>query len=331
MKRMCFYPFENIEINQKGEVYTCCPTWINEYSIGNVFEQNLDEIWNGEKARKLRKSVIDGDYSFCSKEYCVYVSGNFKNSENSEKYSIENTPFPRFVKLSYDKECNIACRICRDNLLKNTLEEEKELNKYFDEKIFPFLKDAKVVTVNTCGDPFGSRHSRRVIQKIGESYPDIKFDFHTNGTLCSLKMLSDLNVSDKIQVMRISVSATTEQTYDKIVQFGNGLFKRLLTNLEDISKLKKKYGFEFYLHFIVTAKNYKEIEDFIDFAEKYGATPCFWEYNSTCSFAKNIDESWIITNPEHEEYSEFVKILSSPKFEKYKLYMSPVLLKIRGF
>lgn len=45
----CPQPFEQIEIYESGDVYTCCPDFINFYSIGNIFKQPFSEIWNGEK------------------------------------------------------------------------------------------------------------------------------------------------------------------------------------------------------------------------------------------------------------------------------------------
>ena len=331
LKRRCAVPFERIEINHNGEVYTCCPSWVNHYCIGNIKENTLEEIWNGEKVKKLRESVLDGSYSFCSKEYCHYISGNFETPAIPiEDIKINMDRMPYSVKLSYDKECNIACKICRDDILVNTQEEQNNWDKFFDENIFAALKEAKRVTINAHGDPFGSRHSRATIKKIAEAYPEIRFDFHTNGTLCDEKILDELCVKDRFDAIRISVSATTEETYSKMISKGNNLFNKLLSNLENLSSLKQKRDFEFYLHFIVSGKNYVEIVDFINFAEKYNAIPCFWEFNRYCvAYAHNLDDSWEITKPEHPEYSKLQELLKNPKFEKYKLYISPVLWNIR--
>lgn len=91
-----------------------------------------------------------------------------------------------------------------------------------------------------------------------DTYPSIHFDFQTNGTLCDRNLLDKLCVTDKIDYMRISVSATTAETYGKMVKNGDKLFDKLKSNLQMLSELKKEHNFEYYLHFIVTSKTMKK-------------------------------------------------------------------------
>ncbi len=330
IKRICPLPFENIEIDSNGNVYTCCQTWINDYCIGNIYENSLEEIWNGDKAVELRQKILDDDYSICSQEYCNYAKGDFPPPNvNPARYKPVMDLMPVIVKLSYDKECNIACRICRDDVIKNTDEEQIEFEKLFNSSLLPALRNSRIITINAHGDPFGSRHSRNVIKKISETYPKIRFDFHTNATLCNLTLLKKMNVIDKIDTFRVSVSAVTAETYGKMVKNGEKLFAKLVSNLKQISELKKQKGFDFFLHFIVTSRNYTEMVEFIDFAETLGAVPCFWEFNFNCvSYAKNLDDSWMITNPKHPEYNNLSKLLKNKKFHKYRTSISPVLWNI---
>lgn len=330
--RFCPIPFENLEIDSVGNVYTCCPSYLKDYPVGNINYNSLTDIWNNEAIQILRQSVLDGSYEFCSREYCQYINGgNFVTSKLDLKdYQKVMSKYPIVVKLSYDKECNIACRICRDDVIKNSDEEFLELDKKFETLILPALKDTQVVCVNAHGDPFGSRHTRKVIKKIMDTYPSIHFDFQTNGTLCDRNLLDKLCITDKIDYMRISVSATTAETYGRMVKNGDKLFDKLKSNLQMLSELKKEHNFEYYLHFIVTSKNYEEMADFIGFAEKYNAIPCFWEFTYKCvSYAKNLDDSWIITNPAHEEYDLFKAILKDKRFDRYRTKISPLIWKIR--
>lgn len=321
----CSFPFEAISIDPYGNVCTCCPSWINDYFLGNIFGESLVEIWNGKKAQDLRASILDNSYKFCSREYCNYLANNDFEAYDSD-LNVVMDKMPIFVKLSYDKECNIACRICRDEVIKNTKEEMEKLDNFFEKFILPALKDAKIITISAQGDPFGSRHSRKAIKKIVETYPNIKFDFHTNGILCDLNLLERLGVKDKIHKMLISVSAVTPETYGKMVINGEKLFSKLKNNLEMIGKLKKEQNFEYYIHFIVSSRNYQEMAQFIDFAESFGAVPCFWEFNFQCVWsAKNVDESWAITNKNHPEHAKLLEILKDKRFRKYKMNISPVL------
>jgi radical SAM protein with 4Fe4S-binding SPASM domain len=51
----CISIFSTMEINNNGDVSLCRD--YNDYVIGNIANQTLDEIWQGEKARRFRESV----------------------------------------------------------------------------------------------------------------------------------------------------------------------------------------------------------------------------------------------------------------------------------
>lgn len=53
----CFYPFRMINIYFDGTVVPCCEDNFGDYSLGNIKEKSLKEIWNGEKARILRQKL----------------------------------------------------------------------------------------------------------------------------------------------------------------------------------------------------------------------------------------------------------------------------------
>jgi radical SAM protein with 4Fe4S-binding SPASM domain len=70
--RSCPNPFERFEIKVDGDVYCCCEGWLPK-RLGNVFEQDLREIWLGEAARAIRESVLDDSFRFCT--MCPYLPG----------------------------------------------------------------------------------------------------------------------------------------------------------------------------------------------------------------------------------------------------------------
>ena len=56
---ICHAPFNNMYFNIYGEVLVCC--WNKSYSIGNIREHSLKNIWFGEKADKLRIYIKNYD------------------------------------------------------------------------------------------------------------------------------------------------------------------------------------------------------------------------------------------------------------------------------
>jgi len=60
----CVSIFMTMEIDSNGDVSLCRD--YHDYVIGNIVQDRLDDIWNGEKARKFRSSIEkDGIMPVC--------------------------------------------------------------------------------------------------------------------------------------------------------------------------------------------------------------------------------------------------------------------------
>lgn len=46
--KACESPFFHIEVFPNGDVFTCCCDYI-KWSIGNIFENTFEEVWNSKK------------------------------------------------------------------------------------------------------------------------------------------------------------------------------------------------------------------------------------------------------------------------------------------
>ncbi len=328
INKYCKRPFEEIEIHAGGEVYTCCPNWNKYYSIGNIYKDTIEEVWNSEKAQELRKRVMNNDYSLCDQNGCIYCSQSlFMTNYNTVCEPIMKD-YPLVVKFCYDYECNIACSICRKEITRLSNEELKILNSKIDTFFLPILKSAKFLIINSAGDPFGSRHSRLVIQKAAKEYPDLQFDFHTNGILCDERNLKKLNITpEKIAKFRISIHAATAKTYAKLIPHGEKYFRKIMENLEYLKKIRQKHYFKIYIHFVVTKYNYKEMPDFVRLAKSYNATACFWEFrHENCSYHNTDDLN--VTDPSHPLHQDFLKVIKDPIMLTFNENLSPVILDL---
>ncbi len=63
----CPYVFERVVINYEGKIRFCCADWETRHSLGDLRDQSLEEIWQGESYRELRAQHITGtfDHPFC--------------------------------------------------------------------------------------------------------------------------------------------------------------------------------------------------------------------------------------------------------------------------
>lgn len=66
--QVCPYLFYSLCVNSDGSVSACLMDWNHQLIVGNVREQSLAEIWNGEKMQQMRKEHLKlnkGIYQAC--------------------------------------------------------------------------------------------------------------------------------------------------------------------------------------------------------------------------------------------------------------------------
>jgi len=324
----CTKPFENIEIDTNFDVFTCCPFFNDFYRIGNVLDESLEVIWNGERVQKLRQNILNGDFSLCNLKTCV----NCKDETiDKSKYSIVCKDYPKMVWLLYDRFCNANCIMCRDKHILNNKEEVEKFNNIAEKNILPMLKSAEVVQVNGSGETFYSEHSLYMIKRIRELYPNIKFSITTNGLLSNKQKIYELGLQGQIATLYISVHAATEETYKKITRAGS--LKIVLDNVKQLKEMQKNGEIgpmEFV--FIVSSLNYEEIPLFLDIANEYEIKTIFRDYvkRHDTEMGKEY-EKYYIFDEKHKDFKKFKKVLSDERLIKYKdqYSMSPLLSKIK--
>lgn len=59
----CAYPFNSLNVWASGNVTPCCTFFARSpaLSVGNINEQSLEEIWNGDKIKEIRRQLLTGD------------------------------------------------------------------------------------------------------------------------------------------------------------------------------------------------------------------------------------------------------------------------------
>lgn len=313
----CKVPFEQLQLFADGNAYGCCPSLVNHYKLGNIFNQSYEEIWHGEQAQKLRNSVLNGDYQYCNLESCI----TFNNLHNDSKYNCSEELWqeiitrknPKEVHLNIDVSCNARCITCRD--IYWNMPESEEYEKIIDEKLMPLLQDAEKVYMNGAGELFASKLCRKLVKKITTNYPNIIFNIITNGILADEENFEALGLTNRVNSIEVSVHALKKETYDKIVRGGN--YDKLMKNLKYLADLKRKEEINFvWLNFVVTSYNYKELIDFQKFANDLDVNTRIWEYRvwGNAELDKHYDEVAVF-EPTHPEYKDFVKIISNKIFE----------------
>ncbi len=121
-----------LEVDMHGRCWMCCPSWL-PYPIGNILENSIEEIWNGEKAQELRKQVFTGKWDYCQTTFCPMIQGDHLNNVSDilqgkeyvlphEKQaliskSLISEQLPTYINFSNDESCNLKCPSCRTTKL----------------------------------------------------------------------------------------------------------------------------------------------------------------------------------------------------------------------
>lgn len=318
-KFICTRPFEHIEIDNNGNVFSCCPDYTGSYILGNILKKSFEDIWYGKNFNNLRKSILNGIYKNCNLEYCYNIETPFfKIRNNLINQSIP--PYPKIVTIDIDETCNAKCIFCRDKTIVPDKEKINKFTEMIDDYFIPMLKNAELILIDGSGEVFCSKFGRKLIKKVCEKYPKIKFEILTNGFLCNEKNLKELGLYDRLSLITVSLHATTKETYEKIVK---GIdFDKVVENIKFLSSLKNAGKLNtFYLTFVVTSLNYKELPDFVEFAYSVGAIPQAWGVREeTLPEAMQKDAlSLNVLNKNHPEHKEFLEVLQNPVFSKYEL------------
>ncbi len=59
-KKKCTLPSVKLSIDPEGQVVLCCNDFFSEYRLGNINDYSIEEIWEKEYFKKLRKDLLNG-------------------------------------------------------------------------------------------------------------------------------------------------------------------------------------------------------------------------------------------------------------------------------
>jgi MoaA/NifB/PqqE/SkfB family radical SAM enzyme len=323
-KIICTKPFTWFEITDKGDIYLCCPIWLPK-PIGNLNYTSIEEIWNGEIAQEIRKSIFDGSFKYCNQSKCaqfVHQTGPVKRvrdlKNSTVKMIIKNQMttlpiLPMKINCSFDRSCNLSCPSCRQEKIIETKNEQQilRLQKIIEDM---FSKDACFLYITGSGDPFGSPYFKKWLQTMKhEDMPNLKMiHLHTNAQLWTSKLWETIHedIRSLITEAEISIDAASSETYS--INRRGGVYKRLLENLEFISHLRKKGPLQYVrISMVVQDNNFLEMVDFIKLGERF-AFDCVY-FSLLSNWGTFSDEEFenravhLSTHPRHQEFLNALK------------------------
>ena len=321
--KFCERPFSYAYLAPNGEVWPC--GWMH-FTIGNLYEQNLDEIWHSEAAQTARNSILDGSFAFCRKQSCPFCERDELPDLSEEELKEKAVPadLPKDITIANDRMCNIACTSCRTCLLPIDKKEREQIDGAL-ERLVPFANKAESLDMNGQGEFLANQSFLNFLGKLRPEHKNLKINFETNGTLfdeAHWDRFSHLGDYD------LSVVVTLNSLKREVYRYLSGGFDYLnqeLENLRFLSRLRREGKIKrLTVTMVVQEVNCWEVPEVIrTFAseEEYAVDSIQMKplYNW---FNMDPETYWIknILNPLHPYHKEYLKILADDCWSDSKVY-----------
>jgi radical SAM protein with 4Fe4S-binding SPASM domain len=145
-KGLCIHPWSHLAINPNGDVIPCChQRGSNPTILGNVKKDSVDDIFNGEKMKKLRKDMLNGILPEDTCHKCIHYEklgvksprqwAFHNNYADKVVESISRTEPDgtfkdykiKYWDLRFSNICNMTCVMCSPEFSSRWTQEAKKL------------------------------------------------------------------------------------------------------------------------------------------------------------------------------------------------------------
>lgn len=296
-------------MNREGIVRPCA--WAGFYTLGDLKENTLAEIYHSEAARRFRKALIDGTYDYCNSEECPYMANGELDDHIIELDEIPE--YPEMISLAYDNRCNYHCTCC-------VARKDEGINPEVEEKIEREIRAAlphiKWCNANGQGEFFVSSGIMKLISEWEpEKIKDATFNLETNGSLFTPQNWEKIkNVAEANLLVGVTVHSFEEAAY----QYLSGTkikIEQIIENLKFIKKLREEGKVnQFTITTVVQERNFRTLPQFIERCfNEFGADKvCVRRFLPERAMDENIEWFFDVRNPLHPYHQEYLDVMSHP-------------------
>jgi MoaA/NifB/PqqE/SkfB family radical SAM enzyme len=248
-----------------SKVYPCCDTK-KEFSIGNVKDNSIYEIWNSDNIKAIRKSMLQGTpvescQNCYKKEKLKRPSAriNFNQEFVQHIHVIDNTnpdgSLPstdiKFWDVRYNNLCNLSCRSCNPSSSSSWYQVHNAINP--DKKLTVPLLEAgnnqdavfdqmqkSIDQIDTIyfagGEPAMIENFYKILELlIANNRTDVRLKYNLNMTRLTLKNKSLLNLWNKFK--HVSIGASLDAEGDRAAYMRSGtVWKDIIINRNAIAE-----------------------------------------------------------------------------------------------
>ena len=234
-KVFCMMPWVHTHIWPNGNAFPCCMS-DSDIVFGNLNDSSLEEIWNNEKYKKLRKNMLNEKESpECTRCYEMEKSNIWTLRKNTNKYyishwdrvettqddgSVEEVNMG-YMDIRVSNICNFRCRTCGPELSSAWYEDHSKLygqppenpkmmNIANNEKFWNELQPLLLTVEEACwagGEPIITEEHYKILDFwIENKMKDVRLRYTTNFSNLYFKKKSILDYWNSFNDVRIAAS-----------------------------------------------------------------------------------------------------------------------------
>jgi MoaA/NifB/PqqE/SkfB family radical SAM enzyme len=274
----CYAPSINMYFSQDGHVKLCCPNM--EYSIGKYPDQSIAEIWHSEAAKKIRQDM---------REYRLYEGCNIcKADVDMGAYQevrarhFDSLPthaqYPTMMEFLLTNTCNLECVMCKgefSSLIRQNREKLPPIPNVYDDNFIEQLKDfiphLREARFSGSGEAFLIDANYKIWDMILELNPQCLIMVQTNGMVLNSR-IKDLLSRGNFQI-GVSLDSLRKEVFEAIRPHAK--FERVMENIQYFNTYAKSKKIKFSIALCVMRQNWRELPDYVRFANSFDATVTF--------------------------------------------------------
>jgi MoaA/NifB/PqqE/SkfB family radical SAM enzyme len=267
----CLAPSASLFLDQRGFARACAAN--HDVVLGNVAHHRLLELWRGPVVERLRNALAQQDHSLGCGICAWQIDGGTPEDAYARAFDeLAVSPgleWPTQLELALGNDCNLQCTMCNGEQSSMIRSRREHLGShpavYGDDfftdlaEVLPHLHRVKFLG----GEPFLVPEHHRVWDMLSDADLEVPCHITTNGTVWNDRVE---RVLERHPVsLAVSMDGVRPATVAAI-RVGAQL-RTILRNLERFCAYASDRGTEVTLTFALMRANWRELWDFLRFAD----------------------------------------------------------------
>lgn len=271
----CRAPHVALELDARGLAYACCANGL--YPIGRVGRASLREIWDGPRARFLRRAVEQGDLSHgcvtCRLQLDHGSDAPVARTYDAHVPDSDDPAWPRTMAFALHNTCNLQCAMCNGEFsssIRAQVEQRPALPRAYGDAFFdqldeflPHLELARFLG----GEPFLVAEHHRIWDRMVELGLDTTCHVTTNGTRY------DQRIEELLERLRfgiqVSIDGATPATFEAVRRGAS--HAEVLANARRFAAYARERGTAFGINFCLLRTNWHELGEVLALGDELDA------------------------------------------------------------